>query len=256
MADSPDGERLVGADRVLAVLVDLAEHPAGVTLDELAGRLSSPRSTVHRALASLRRARLATQTGRGRYMLGDDFIRLALKNQAGRPDTERIEPVLAKLVERFGETAHFALLEGRDVVYRAKVDPSQGAVRLSSTVGGRNPAYRTAVGKLLLSQILPDRDAFDSWLPEEPLEAPTAHTITDPDALWRELVTTRERGYATDDQENELGVNCVAVPVGSTAVRAAEGAVSVSALAFRTPLRRLVEAVPEILAITATLRSP
>ena len=67
------GERLVGSDRVLAVLTELVAHPAGATLDEMARFTDHPKSTVHRALASLRRAGLASQDGRGHYILGDEF---------------------------------------------------------------------------------------------------------------------------------------------------------------------------------------
>jgi IclR family acetate operon transcriptional repressor len=246
MSADTDPKRLVGADRVLAVLIELADHPNGVTLDVLAQRMRTPKSTVHRALTSLKRARLAQQAGRGVYVLGDEFIRLALRNQSARPDGTLIEPALRELAQRYGETAHYAVLDGAEVVYRAKVDPPQGGVRLTSVVGGRNPAYRTAVGKLLLSFAVADRSRLADVIGEGPLEARTPHTITDADALWDDLVRTRERGYALDDQENELGVNCVAVPVRIDAHATPAGAVSVSALAFRLPLARLVDEVPEI----------
>ena len=106
---------------------------------------------MHRALASLRKAGLASQSSRGVYELGDEFLRLAYRFQDARPETARIEPQLRELATEFGETAHFAILDGAEVVYRAKVDPPVGAIRLTSTIGGRNSAYSTAVGKLLLS---------------------------------------------------------------------------------------------------------
>ena len=152
-------EKLVGADRVIAVLTELADHPLGVTLDELAGILRSSKPTVHRALATLRRAGLADMTGRGVYILGDEYLRLAFRNLDGRPETARIQPLLEQLAAQYGETAHYAVLSGKDIVYRAKMDPPQGAVRLTSVIGGRNPAYRTAVGKALLSSRLLDLDA-------------------------------------------------------------------------------------------------
>src|SRR3954470_18067782 len=97
-------EKLVGADRVIAVLVELAEHPLGITLDELASTLKSLKPTVHRALATLRRAGLADLLARGVYVLGDEFLRLAFRNYADRPESARIEPVLAELARRDGET--------------------------------------------------------------------------------------------------------------------------------------------------------
>jgi IclR family acetate operon transcriptional repressor len=246
---SPDGARVVGADRVLAVLIELGDHPQGATLDELSLAMKSPKSTVHRALTSLRRAGLATLVSRGTYALGDEFFRVAFRNFADRPDALRITPILEDLTRRYGETAHYAVLDGADVVYRAKTDPPGGAVRLTSVIGGRNPAYRTAVGKLLLSYLITSERELRGLVGEGPLQSRTQHTITDVGALWRELQVSAERGYAVDDQENEVGVNCLAVPVRLDQSGPPAGAVSVSALAFRLPLADLVAEAPAIAAV-------
>lgn len=241
-----DEPRLVGADRVLAVLVELAGHPGGVALDELAAALKAPKSSVHRALVSLRRARLATQLGRGTYALSDEFLRLAFTNHAARPDAVGVEPVLTRLVERFGETAHYAVLDGLNVVYRAKVDPPSGAVRLTSVVGGLNPAHRTAVGKLLLGYSVSTPKALAEMYRGIALEGRTPNTITDVPLLWEEIRTARESRFATDNQENELGVNCIAVPWYADGHGLPVGAISVSALAFRLPITELVAHVDAI----------
>ena len=240
------GERLVGAERVVAVLTELAEHPLGVTLDEPAGALNSSKPTVHRALATLRRAGLADLVGRGVYILGDEYLRLAFRNLNDRPETQRMQPLLENLATTFGETAHYAVLSGTDVVYRAKMDPPQGAVRLTSIVGGRNPAYRTGVGKALLSWQIRTRSELDAWYTQFPLEGKTPSTITSAEGLLYELEATRARGFGIDDQENEIGVNCIAIPIYLDGAMEPSGAISVSAVAFRCPLETLVEAVPAI----------
>lgn len=242
-------ERLVGSDRVLAVLIELAHHPAGITLDELAQRLQGSKSTVHRALASLRRARLAMQLSRGVYVLGDDFFRLAFLNHADRPEGILVEPVLQELARRYGETTHYAVLDGTEVVYRAKVDPPQGGVRLTSVVGGRNPAYYTGVGKLLMSYQINSEQELQEWLGTDVIPPRTPHSITTVSKLWKELEETSARGYGVDNQESELGVNCVAVPLRLDQSMPVNGAVSVSALAFRLPLDRLIAEVPNIQAV-------
>jgi DNA-binding IclR family transcriptional regulator len=156
-----------------------------------------------------------------------------------RPDHVRISPVLRALAEKYGETAHYAVLDGTEVVYRSKVDPPTGAVRLTSTIGGRNPAHCTAVGKLLLAYALPDDAAVEVWAGGRELVRRTERTITDPVALAAELARIRRQGWAADDQENEPGVNCVAVPAFVTSPTVPCGAVSVSAPAYRTSLARL-----------------
>ena len=113
-------------------------------------------------------------------------------------------------------------------------------------IGGRNPAYRTAVGKALLSSRLLDLAQVTDWFGDFPLEQKTPHTLTTPEALLAELQATRVRGYGIDDEENELGINCVAVPVYLEGSATPSGAVSVSAVRFRCPVETLVEGVPVI----------
>ncbi|MFI1354415.1 IclR family transcriptional regulator [Streptomyces sp. NPDC020898] len=251
-----DAARLVGSDRVLAVLKELARYPDGVGLEELTRVIGSPKPTVHRALGALRRAGLADQGTRGRYVLGDEFLRMAFAHHEARPEQVRIRPVLEALAHRFGETAHYAVLDGREVVYRAKVDPPTGAVRLTSEVGGRNPAHATGVGKVLLAPRLTSLADVEAWIGDTPLERRTPATLCTPAALHGDLRTTRDRGYAIDDQENEPGVNCLSLPVYATSPTTPSGAVSVSALTYRTPLRTLVDAVDEIRALLGPLAEP
>ena len=248
-AEEASTERLVGSGRVLAVLVELARHSEGVGLDDMAKTVSSPKPTVHRALASLCRAGLASKDGRGHYLLGDEFLRMAFANHEARPDHLRVQPILTRLAERHGETAHYAVLDGPDIVYRAKVDPLVRAMRLTSTIGGRNPAHATAVGKMMLSLKLLDLAAVNEWVGDRILEQPTARTAGTSSELHECLELVRERGYSVDDQENEPGVNCIALPVYLSSPSAPTGAISISALAYRTPLQELVDDLPAIRAI-------
>ena len=251
-----DAARLVGSDRVLAVLKELARYPDGVGLEELTRVVGSPKPTVHRALGALRRAGLADQGARGRYVLGDEFLRMAFAHHEERPEHVRMRPVLDALADRFGETAHYAVLDGREVVYRAKVDPPTGAVRLTSTVGGRNPAHATGVGKALLAHRLTTVAEVEAWIGDAPLIRRTPQTLCTTVDLYVDLRATLDRGYAVDDQENEPGVNCLALPVYATSPTTPSGAVSVSALTYRTPLRTLVEAVEEIRELLGPLAEP
>ncbi|MCU1549487.1 MAG: IclR family transcriptional regulator [Glaciihabitans sp.] len=252
--ETPDVElpdRLVGADRVLSILVELSRHANGIGLDDLARVVDSPKPTVHRALAALRRAGLAAQDGPGHYVLGDEFVRMAFAHHEARPDHIRVRSILSELATRYLETAHFAVLEGKSIVYRAKVDPPHGAVKLTSTVGGRNPAHATAVGKMLLSYTLLDEASVRAWIGNEPLLRRTPKTIVTARELHDELTKIRNQGFSVDDQENELQINCVALPVFLTSPTVPSGAISISAMAYRTPLQTLIDDVPRIRAIAA-----
>src|SRR3954462_10488361 len=105
-----------GADRVLSVFKSLARYPRGPTLDELAERLGSPKSSVHRAPAALRRAGLAEQDRDGRYRFGMEALRLAFAYYEGLDQREVVQPALDALVEAFGETAHYAQLDRGEIV--------------------------------------------------------------------------------------------------------------------------------------------
>ena len=109
-----------------------------------------------------------------------------------------------------------------------------------------NPAYRTAVGKALLSRQLTTIAEVEQWIGSRQLDPKTPNTLTTAEALAKDFDASRARGYAIDDQENELGVNCVALPIFMDGSLTPVGAISVSAVSFRCPLARLVDAVPDI----------
>jgi DNA-binding IclR family transcriptional regulator len=243
-------ETATGADRVLVVLKALAGYPNGATLDTLAHAVGAPKSSVHRALHRLADAQLARQSSRGHYVLGTEFVRLAYAHHEAREEAHLVTPCLERLAETFGETAHYAEREGAEVIYRGKVNPTGQAVQMTSTIGGRNPVYCTGVGKALLAWSLDPAPApTELETTYGPFHARTPKTIVDPAALLEELHRTRERGYALDDEESEPGINCVALPVFLAGPAAPTGAISVSALAHRLPLDRLVARMDEIRAI-------
>ncbi len=241
---------LSGIDRVLATLKEVAQHPRGLRLEDLAKRIETPKSTVHRALAALRRAGFVDHDDGGLYRLGLEFLRVAFAHYDGLDDRALAEPALRALRERFGETASYAkLVGGAEVVYVAIASPS-GGIKLTSTVGGRNPAHCTGVGKALLAAALPDLAAVEAYVASHgPLVRRTRHTLTTAKALHRELVATRARGYAIDREESEDGINCVAHAVHLGPPGPPIGAISVSGLAQRSPLAALEAAAGEMRAL-------
>lgn len=247
-------EKIVGAERVLTVLKELADHAEGISLDELTMSLKASKSTVHRALATILKSGLATKTAHGKYILGDEFLRIANKFQMDRPVGQNLEPIMRKLAFTFGETVHYAVLDGVHVVYRAKTEAPEGSVKLSSVIGGRNPAHCTAVGKLLLGYKYKTYEEFKSWLLGADLARRTDRTITSPKKLWDAIVKSRLQGYAIDDQENEYGINCIAFPIFTGDPDIPDGAISISGLTFRMPITRLVMKRKEISKILDGLR--
>jgi IclR family transcriptional regulator, acetate operon repressor len=246
----PGESRLAGSDRVLAVLRSLGDYPDGVALDQLARDVHVPKSSLHRALASLCRAGFAEHDARGSYRLGLELVRIAFAYYDQLDRRQVVEPLLGTLAERFGETAHYAELAGAEVVYLAKKTPSGGSAQMTSLVGGRNPAHCTGVGKALLAYELPDEAAVAAYVDVHgPLVRRTDRTRTDVAALAAEFQLIRERGYALDDEESEVGINCIAFPLFLDQPLHPTGSVSVAALAHRTPLAALDEAASELRAL-------
>lgn len=228
-------------------LRELSRHPRGVRLDELAQRLALPKSSSHRTLAALRRSGFVEQDEHRRYRLSLELVRLALTFYESLDEQALVQPVLESLAALTGEAAHYAVLDGGEIVYVARVAPSQFVFRMAATVGGRQPAYSTALGRALLAYKLHNEQAAARFLAEHPTTATIAgRKPPTPDALARELERTRERGYAVDDQENEPGVNCVAFPIFLGSGSIPSGAISISAIAQRTPLEMLANRAEQI----------
>ena len=244
------GERTAPAvesvDRAIRMLEVLGQHGSGASLDELATSLSLPKSSLHRTLAALRERGFATQREDGRYLLGPELLRIAF-DFYGRLDIRvLLRPTLERLRSGLNETIHLGVLDGADVVYVDKLEPTQ-PIALSSKVGGRNPAHCTAVGKALLAWTYPTSERLLTWAAEHaPLAHPTDRTIGRPDALAREMARIRTDGFAKDMEESESGVRCVAAPV----FFGADGpvaAISISAPKERLPAARMREVVRSLL---------
>jgi DNA-binding IclR family transcriptional regulator len=240
-------KRLVGVDRALATLCELADHPKGASLEELARRLGQPKSSVHRALAALRRFALVQQDEHRRYRLSLEFVGLAFQYYESLEEQVLVNPTLEALARRLSETAHYAVLDGANVIYVAKVTPANIGVQMAAKIGGRQPAHSTALGKALLAHMLQGRGDVNRFVAAHgPLREKTPRTLTSAEALEHELAATRERGYALDDQENEPGVNCIAFPIYIGPRDRPAGAISVSAVAQRTPVTQLAKKADEI----------
>ncbi|GAA2109181.1 IclR family transcriptional regulator [Microlunatus panaciterrae] len=245
-----DGSPANGVSRVLAILQSVAEHPDGMTVGQVAREFGAPKSSVHRALAALVRSGLVRQDADARYHLGFLFLRLAFGYQSVRQSHLDVEDVLRSLADEFGETTHYGALIGSEIVYQAKVAPRNASFQMTSVVGGTNPAYCTGLGKAILMHELIERADVQAFVDAHgPLAPRTQHTLTTVDSLYETLRTGRERGYAMDLEENEIGINCIAFPLFLDSPFRPTGAISISGVRQRIDARQLQEAAPRIRAV-------
>lgn len=236
-------------DRALAILQTLSAEVPDLSLGEISTKLGLHKSTVHRLIMVLERHKLVERNSdNGRYRLGLKLFELGTKAVSKLDLRGRARPVLERLVLETSETVHLCILDDTDVVYLDKVEPTR-SVRMASSVGRRNPAYCTAVGKAILAW-LPEAQV-ESIVRKHGLKAMTANTITSFLELKTELAAIRERGYAVDNEEIEEGVRCVGCVVRDFS-GGPVAAVSVSGPAFRVT-REKVQGIsrPVVAAATA-----
>ncbi len=204
----------LAVDRALQIISYLGTRPDGATLQEISQAIGIPKPSVHRVLAAMRDRGFAVQPrSGGAYLLGPAALAAAFGFHAGLDLRRLLRPLMLELQDVAHQTVHLARLDGGDIVYIDKLDASIG-VRLTSVIGGRNPATATGVGKALLAARLPDDAAVQRWVDQHgPLVRRTPRTVSTVAELAAALRETRRRGYAIDDEESESGLSCVAAVV-------------------------------------------
>ncbi|HEY9474724.1 MAG TPA: IclR family transcriptional regulator [Mycobacteriales bacterium] len=205
--------RVKSAQRVAEILRLLAGSDSGLTLAEVAGSLKVPRSSAHALLVDLAQSRLVEAERWGglvRYRIGLLSFEVGMAFLAQRNLAGEANVVVERVAAGCDETAHLAILDQTDVVYVAKAESSK-AMRVASAVGARVPAHGTGVGKVLLAALTSEE--LLALYPDDLLPRLTPTTVADRTELVRQLKMIRELGYAFDDEESTLGLQCLAVPV-------------------------------------------
>ncbi|WEX10173.1 IclR family transcriptional regulator C-terminal domain-containing protein [Chelativorans sp. AA-79] len=200
----------------LGVLQILAGAPSGLRLTEVAEAAGLTRAGARRLLLTLVAEGYVRQEGR-QFLLTAKMLSLSRTWLGATSGWSRAEPVLREVSQAVGESCSAAVLEGEDVVYVARV-AGRRIVSVSLSVGTRLPAYCTSMGRVLLSGL--DDAELACFLDKAAIRANTPKTVTDRQALAARIADVRRAGYAIVDEELELGLRSIAVPV-----RARPGAV-------------------------------
>lgn len=194
--------------KVVTVLHAFTADDHGVSLAELGRRTGLPKGTLHRVVNDLVAVRLLDRSDSG-YRLGGQLFELGMRASVERQLLEVATPFMEDLYERTHETVHLGVLEGREVVYVAKI----GGHRQASTpsrIGGRMPLHCTAIGKALLAYSPP---ALLADVVAGGLDRRTPRTITAPGRLRQQLERVVETGTAFEYEESAIGIVCAAAPV-------------------------------------------
>ncbi len=250
---SPDSTTLRAF--LLLELIANAEQPA--TLEELTRASGLPKPSVYRILHLLIRGELVErEVSAKRYVVGPRVGALSLAVQMHSPQRRERHAILSRLVDEIGETCNFTMLDGNEAVYVDRVETS-AIVRLHMRIGSRVPLHCTASGKLFLAHL--PQSTMRRLLRSSPLERYTERTLTNVDALERELAKIRMSGIGTDGGEFLDGSVCLAVPVVDPRGRVC-AAVAVHGPAPRMTLRKGYTFLPAMrraaAAIATTLAPP
>lgn len=223
-------------ERGFAILEEIARQRDGITLGELSRRLGLHTSTTFHLVQTMVTLGYAFQEPLSRrYRIGRGLFALAAASRDEVSLIEMASPVLAELSAASGETGHFGVWSGAEVLVLAKT-PGAGAFQIADGPGVRRPAHCTALGKALLAQLPPA--ALDRYLAGRELPRLTASTITEADQLRRELAEVRTSGIAYDDREFDPDLRCVAVAVHDF-TRQAAGVIGISGPVWRLTLQAL-----------------
>lgn len=220
-------------EKTFSVLEVLARSGHGLTLAELAGECRLPKPTAFRVLKSLRDLGYVGQAARGgAYELS---ARLVSLRESGRDESvrQKVRPMMERLHATFNETVNLGFLENTYIRYGHVIETTQ-PLRWIVRPGARNLFHTTALGRAIVAHLPPEQQGrlvtrACATVPARKRKALRA-------ALTQELAATQARGYAFEEEETDVGVACVAVPLGSFGEPLA--AVSVSVPVHRFPARQ------------------
>ena len=237
-------------ERAFAILEDVARHRDGIGLADLSKRVGLHTSTTFHLVRTLVQLGYVSQMEDSRrYRVGVRVFALA----AGALDENALlayaMPALERLAAETGESSHFAIRSGDEVVVVARIAGS-GMLQLADRAGAPRPAHATAIGKVLLAAM--PAEHLEQFVARVGLRRFTPKTIVERAALVRQVDEARRTGIAFDDGEFDAEVRCVAVPVRDFAGRVA-GAIGISGPIWRLSLQALHEKATRVRAAAAAL---
>lgn len=198
-----------GLAKGLLVIETFTADKPRQSISEVSAASGLDRATARRCLLTLSHLGYADYDGKF-FTLTPRVLRLGTACLATMPLPQLVQPQLDQLSNELGESSSVSVLDGSEIVYVARA-AQRKVMSISLMPGSRLPAFCTSMGRVLLAA-LPPEDA-ETQLRTAPLVARTRFTQTDPDAILSELADIRGQGYALIDQEVELGLRSIAMPL-------------------------------------------
>ncbi|ASK53507.1 DNA-binding transcriptional regulator KdgR [Vibrio tarriae] len=214
-----------------------------IGISDLAQRLMMSKSTVYRFLQTMKTMGYVSQEGETEnYSLTLKLFELGAAALEYVDLVELADVEMRRISDLTMEALHLGALDGDGIIYIHKID-SKYNLRMQSRIGRRNPLYSTAIGKVLLAER--SEEEVRQILAEVEFTQSTENTHSDVDSLLKELPIVKEQGFAQDNEEQEVGLRCLAVPVYDRFNRVVAG-MSVSLPTIRFTEQKQVEYVQEL----------
>ena len=207
--DISDRDHVNSLARGLEVIRVFTRHQPRMTLSEVARATDLPKPSVRRALYTLTCLGLAASDGRT-FRLTPRIMELASAYLGSNMISTVVQPACERIADRTEQSCFAAVLDGYDIVMIAHSLHGRPDV-LAPTIGLRRPAFNTAAGRAILSQL--GDTALDQWLATLEPKLMTDFTVTDKRALRAEILRVRQQGYAITAQELRRGYQAAAVPL-------------------------------------------
>ncbi len=239
----PGGDFVQSLARGLQVVRSFGHDRPQMTLSDIARETGLTRAAARRFLLTL--AELGYVRSEGRYFsLTPRVLELGYAYLSGLSLTEVALPHVEDLVARVHESSSVAVLDEDDIVYVVRV-PTRRIMTVAISVGTRFPAYATSMGRVLLAGL--DEEELGARMEKITFRRLTDNTVRNKTELLRVLQQVRAQGYATTDQELEVGLRSAAVPIHDR-TGAVVAAVNASAQGPRMSMEQLTaEILPEVI---------
>ncbi|MCY1340233.1 Pca regulon regulatory protein [compost metagenome] len=200
--------------RGLAVIHAFQERKRHLTIAQISHRTEIPRAAVRRCLHTLMKLGYVTTDGRT-YSLLPKVLTLGHAYLSSTPLAVTAQPILDRLSIQLHEACSMATLEGDEILYIARSATPNRLISVDLSVGSRLPAYCTSMGRILLAAL--DDAALDDYLEHADLQVKTSRTVHTREGLRESIDEIRRQGWVIIDQELEMGLRSVAVPVRDSA---------------------------------------
>ncbi len=197
--------------RGLVVIQAFTQQTPQMTISQLSVKTGLSRAAVRRCLYTLTQLGFAGAEDGQRYALRPRMLSLSQTYTTSSTLSQSAQPILERMSQAYRESFSVATLDGDEIVYIARTHVPSRVMAVDLHIGSRLPAYCTSMGRVLLAYL--PADQLEAYLGRAVLTPHTTRTITTVEKLRLALRNVRRLGYAMVDQELEVGLRSLAVPV-------------------------------------------